>query len=287
MIVEHYRAKSRHKIGGQAKAMVVTASRRARGPLQAGARQVHQRQGLRRRRRPRRVLRQARRSTASDVTESSMNGFPDTQTADRVRHRRVARAGRGREVPDRLRPADALRHVRRQAAHRAGRRADPVPAQPHLRPRRHPQGRHVRPRLPQRGRGHPRRRSSPGTARPSPRRPTRTCSTTPATTSTRSACSGPTRSSGRSPCCWPRARSPTTGSTPRWRRPSTGSHDLDDRRAGPVPRRPQPVHPHLRLPVAGGHLHRHQARARLPVLQGPRRLPPALAAARPSTPRSS
>ena len=36
----------RHKIGGRAKAMVVTASRAARRPLQAGARQVHQRQGL-------------------------------------------------------------------------------------------------------------------------------------------------------------------------------------------------------------------------------------------------
>ena len=82
VIVEHYRAKvaPQDRRAGQGDGRHRLP--RARGPLQAGARQVHQRQGLPRRRRPRRLLRQARRSTASDVTESSMNGFPDTQTAD-------------------------------------------------------------------------------------------------------------------------------------------------------------------------------------------------------------
>ena len=152
IIVEHFRSHVAHKIGGQAKAMVVTASR-----LHA----VRYKQAL-----DKYIAEHgygdvgvlvAFSGTVDDdgvdFTEAEMNGFPDTQTAERVRHRRVPGARRRREVPDRLRPAAAVHHVRRQGAHRPRRRADPVAAEPH--PRR--QGRHVRPRLPQRRRRHPRR----------------------------------------------------------------------------------------------------------------------------------
>ena len=125
-----------------------------------------------------------------EFTEPSMNGFPESQTAQRVRRRRVPGAGRRREVPDRLRPAAAAHHVRRQAARRAERRADAVAAQPHpprARPTRSSSTSATTPRT-------SRRRSSRTTTRPSPSRPTRTCSTTPATTSTRSTCCATRRS---------------------------------------------------------------------------------------------
>ena len=88
-----------------------------------------------------------------EVTEAKLNGIPESQSAGRVRQRRVPDPRRRREVPDRLRPAEALRHVRRQAAVGLERRADPVTAQPDP----PGQGRHVHPRLPQRRRGDPRR----------------------------------------------------------------------------------------------------------------------------------
>ena len=49
----------------------------------------------------------------------------------RARPGRVPAAGRGREVPDGVRPAAAVRHVRRQEARRRRRGADAVAAQPH------------------------------------------------------------------------------------------------------------------------------------------------------------
>ena len=82
VIVEHFRTKVRHKIGGQAKAMVVTVVARARRALPAGARQVHQRQGLH----DVGVLvafsGTARRRRRWPSPSRSMNGFPETQTAD-------------------------------------------------------------------------------------------------------------------------------------------------------------------------------------------------------------
>ena len=123
-------ATSPRKIGGQAKAMVVTASRLHAlrykqaldkyctehgigdvGALVAFSGTLH--------------------DDGEELTESKVNGFPESQTPGRVRHRRLADPRRRREVPDRLRPAEALRDVRRQDAHRARRRADPVAAQPH------------------------------------------------------------------------------------------------------------------------------------------------------------
>jgi type I restriction enzyme R subunit len=49
-------------------------------------------------------------------------------------------------------------------------------------------------------------------------------------------------------------------------------HNLDEDEQETVPRRPQPLRAHLRVSVAGGGVHRHQAGTRLPVLQGPRRV---------------
>ena len=49
-----------------------------------------------------------------EVTEAKINGIPESP--GRVRQRRVPDPRRRREVPDRLRPAEALRDVRGQAA---------------------------------------------------------------------------------------------------------------------------------------------------------------------------
>ncbi len=99
-------------------------------------------------------------NTATTSACSSPSPAPSTRPAHRspsrherlprhpdrpeVRHRRVPHPGRGREVPDRLRPAPAPHHVRGQDPAGLSRRPDPLPAQPHP-PR---QGRHLRSRLP-------------------------------------------------------------------------------------------------------------------------------------------
>ena len=73
-----------HKIGGKAKAMVVTSVAPARRPLQAGARRVHPRQGLRRRARARRVLR--------------ARSIDDGRRVHRAGHERLPRGADGRAV---------------------------------------------------------------------------------------------------------------------------------------------------------------------------------------------
>ena len=88
--------------------------------------------------------------TGMPLTEASMNGFPESPDRRGVRRPRVRGADRGREVPDRLRPAAAAHDVRGQGPGRAGGRADPVAAEPHP----PAQGEHLRPGLPQRHRGH-------------------------------------------------------------------------------------------------------------------------------------
>ena len=196
-----------------------------------------------------------------------MNGFPESQTAEPVRHRRLADPRRGREVPDRLRPAEALRHVRRQDPHGPRRRPDAVPPEPHA-------------------------------PRQGPARSCSTSATTPRTSRSRSS---------RGTCDTvapptdpnllydthaelgpfdvlrgdeietmvgllldrPGART-TSGSTPSCSRPSTGSTP-STRTPGRVPRRAHPVRPDLRVPLAGRVVHRRQARTRLPVLPAPAR----------------
>ena len=83
---------------------------RARRALQAGTGQAHQRQGLHRRRRPGRLLRQARagRRRRHGVVDERLPRLTDRR---RVRHRAVAAAGRRGEVSDGLRSAQALRDV--------------------------------------------------------------------------------------------------------------------------------------------------------------------------------
>ena len=60
------------------------------------------------------LLRDGRSTHGIEFTESDMNGFPESQTAKRFGDRRVPRPHRGREVPDRLRPAAAPHDVRGQ-----------------------------------------------------------------------------------------------------------------------------------------------------------------------------
>ena len=136
IIVEHFRHKTAAKIGGHAKAMVVTRSRlhavRYKQAIDAyiakkGYDKDHPHAAL-----------VAFSGTVIDpvnptvaYTEPMMNGFAGDTAAEAIRGRRLPGAGRGREVPDRVRPAAAAHHVRRQEALRGQGGADPVPAQPH------------------------------------------------------------------------------------------------------------------------------------------------------------
>ena len=52
--------------------------------------------------------------SGTPLTEANMNGFPEVRTAEEFATRRVRRADRRREVPDRLRPAAAAHDVRGQ-----------------------------------------------------------------------------------------------------------------------------------------------------------------------------
>ena len=149
IIVEHFRNHTARKIGGQAKAMVVTSSRlHAVRYKQAIDKYIHEHgytdvaavvafSGT--------VL-----ADGGSFTEANMNGFPESETARRFATDEYQVHDRGREVPDRLLPAAPPHDVRRQAAQGTQRRPDPVTAQPHSPAQR----RHLRPRLPQRGRGH-------------------------------------------------------------------------------------------------------------------------------------
>ena len=170
IIVEHFREHTAAKIGGQAKAMVVTSSRlhavRYKQAIDSyidehGYDDVHA------------LVAFSGTIDELTVTESQMNGFPESRDRAKVRRGRLPGARRRREVPDRLRPAAAAHDVRGQAADRAARGADALPAQPHP-PR---QDGHLRPRLPQRAEDI-QERSSRTTSAPSRCRPTRTSSTT-------------------------------------------------------------------------------------------------------------
>ena len=182
----------------------------------------------------------------------------------------MADPGGGREVPDRVRPAEAVCDVRRQAAERPGRRADAVASQPHLRPRRDPQGRHVRAGLSQRRRRHPGgvralvRRDGGAADRPQPalRHPPCAGRVWGAVARRDRTDRRPAAGQGRhgDPAG---PRSAGAGDRPVSLRPRGG-------RTGAVPRRPGPLRAHLRVSVAGGGVHRHQAGTRLSVLQGPR-----------------
>ena len=72
IIVEHFRAHTAAKIGGRAKAMVVTQLAPARGAEEAGDRPLHRRAGLRRRPRARRVLRDVSTSVTHRVADERL-----------------------------------------------------------------------------------------------------------------------------------------------------------------------------------------------------------------------
>ncbi len=145
IIVEHFVKHTRGRLGGRAKAMVVTRSRehavklyrkiqsyvdmrghRGCGVLVAFSGELRV-DGL----------------EADTVTEAKLNGFgesalpkafaytrADDEHAATEPEARVPDPGGGREVPDRVRPAAADDDVRRQAAQGRRRGADAVPAQP-------------------------------------------------------------------------------------------------------------------------------------------------------------
>ena len=154
VMVEHFNAVTRHKIGGRAKAMVVTGSRLEAVRYKQSFDRYIQQKGY-----PIKTL-VAFSGTVQDdkladvtYTEEGMNQrHPGEGAAREVRHPGVSGAARGGEVPDRLRPAAPAHDVRGQAAGGHPGRADPVAAEPHP----PAQGRHLRPRLRERPRGDPR-----------------------------------------------------------------------------------------------------------------------------------
>ena len=155
VMVEHFNAATRHRIGGRAKAMVVTGSR-----LEA----VRYKQRFDRYIRDRGYPIRSLVAFSGVVEDDTVPGFTYTeeQMNAGVREKELPERfatweyqvllGR-REVPDRLRPAPPAHDVRGQAPGRDPGRPDPLPAEPHP-----PlQGGHVRPRLRERPRRDPRR----------------------------------------------------------------------------------------------------------------------------------
>ena len=118
VIVEHFRLDVMHELGGRAKAMVVTGSRlSAVSYKKAFDRYIEDKgyHGIR--------ALVAFSGTVEDpdvpglpYTEVGMNdGLPE-RSCPNVRRRRLSRADRCREIPDRLRPAAVADHVCRQEA---------------------------------------------------------------------------------------------------------------------------------------------------------------------------
>ena len=146
VMVEHFRHFTMHKIGGKAKAMVVTSSRlHAVRYKQAFDKYIaekglhgHQDAGglLRHGDRPGRPGGGIHRSRHEQR-------HPGEGAAGTVRHGRIPGAPCGREIPDRIRPAAASHHVRGQTACRHPGGADALAAQPDA----PGQGRHLCPRL--------------------------------------------------------------------------------------------------------------------------------------------
>ena len=138
VIVEHFREHVRHRIGGRAKAMVVTSSRlHAVRYMLAFKRYIaeHNYDDIR----PLVAFSGTVTDpdTGEDFTEPGMNIDVVSGQADKrsgpalaLRLTRLPDPARGGEVPDRLRPAAATSHVRRQAARRRAGSTDAVAPQP-------------------------------------------------------------------------------------------------------------------------------------------------------------
>ena len=153
IVVEHFRQYVAPLLGGQAKAMVVMASRMEAVRWKLAIEQYIAAQGLRDRH-ARRVLGRGgrRRERARAVHRAERGAQPEAQGARHprgVRDRRVPPPARGEQVPDRVRPAAALRHVRRPAAGGDPGGADALAPEP----RAPGQGHHLRGGLRERRRG--------------------------------------------------------------------------------------------------------------------------------------
>jgi type I restriction enzyme R subunit len=143
VIVEDFRQATMNRLGGRAKAMVVTLQPEACARFVPSDPALRGTEGLSRLRGARGVLRAARRGRrgrdrgpAQRVRRGPPPGNVRLHEGRRPARRRpgpgrVPDPGRGRQVPDRVRPAAAVRDVRGQAAHGRDRRADAVPAEPH------------------------------------------------------------------------------------------------------------------------------------------------------------
>ena len=142
LIVDDFRENISERVGGRAKAMVVCTSRLHALHLYQAIRNYVVAARLHRLRHARRLLR-VTQGRGARVHRGAAQRLPGGSAAGPVRLRqgrrstggsarpgRVPAAGRRGEVPDRVRPAVAVRDVCRQAADRRRGRADSLPAQP-------------------------------------------------------------------------------------------------------------------------------------------------------------
>ena len=175
IMVDHFHEQvlALNKIGGQARAMVVTSG------IERAIQYFHAiRAYLTERKSPYQAIvafSGEHEYGGAKVTEASLNGFPSQQDRRQDPGGPVPLPDLRRQVPDRLRRAAAAHDVRGQAAlgHQGG--ADAVAAQPGA----PAEARRLRARLHERRRTRSRRRSPTTTApRSSARRPTRTSCTT-------------------------------------------------------------------------------------------------------------
>ncbi len=122
IIVDHFRGEVSDRIGGRAKAMVVTRSREHALKLYQAMRRYLDKHGITD---CAPLVAFSGTLTLDDIdyTEPKLNGFSEAAL-------RVPDPDRGREVPDWLRPAAAHRDVRRQAPRGCRRGADAVAVEP-------------------------------------------------------------------------------------------------------------------------------------------------------------
>jgi type I restriction enzyme R subunit len=122
IIVEHFRAVTRHQIGGQAKAMVVTRSRLYAARYKQAIDDYLRKKGYDSG--PHKIAAPVAFSgTMIDPTEPGPGVHRGTDervrrgaAAETIRQRRLSRARRGGEVPDRVRPAAAAMYVDKKLA---------------------------------------------------------------------------------------------------------------------------------------------------------------------------
>jgi type I restriction enzyme R subunit len=147
VMVEHFQHFTRHKIGGHAKAMVVTGSRLEAVRYKQEFDRYIRRRATRSRAWSRSRARGRRQDPREDLHRSRDEWRPEGEGAARhLRQAGIPRAAGGREVPDRLRSAVAAHDVRGQAPGRHSGGADLVAPEPYP----SAQGRHFRARFRQR-----------------------------------------------------------------------------------------------------------------------------------------